>query len=191
MSETYIVSAKTVEEAMAIANREYGGAGKDISYDILEMPKKGFLGIGSKDAKIKVTVSETEEINLGSLVAEMKSYKMQTAKYDDGEDKPAAKQENKVQKLESKPKPKQESKPQKPEVKPAPKAEPKPEVKPAPKAEPKPEAKPAPKAEPKPEAKPAPKAEPKPEAKPAPKAEPKPEVKPAPAVEETEAATEE
>ena len=174
MSDTYIVTAKTVEEAMAIANREYGGAGKDISFDILEMPKKGFLGIGAKDAKIKVTVSETEEINLGSLVAEMKSYKLQTAKYDDVEEKPArAKQENK-------PAPKAE---QKPKSKPAPKAEPKPETKPAPKAEPKPEAKPAPKAEPKPEAKPAPKAEPKPEAKPAPKAEPKPEVKPAPKAE--------
>ena len=64
-TETYIVSAKTVDEAMAIAQREYGGAGKDISFDILEMPKKGFLGIGAKDAKIKVTVTEEEEINLG------------------------------------------------------------------------------------------------------------------------------
>ena len=148
MSETYIITAKTVEEAMAIANREYGSDGKEISFDILEMPKKGFLGIGSKDAKIKVTVTETEEINLGSLVAEMKSYKMQTAKYDD-EEKPApkAKPENKpAQKPEEKAKAKQE---QKPENKPAPKAEPKPENKPAPKAEPKPENKPAPKAEPK------------------------------------------
>ncbi|MBR4962161.1 MAG: Jag N-terminal domain-containing protein [Clostridia bacterium] len=77
-SETYIVTAKTVDEAMAIAQREYGGVGKDISFDILEMPKKGFLGIGAKDAKIKVTVTEEEEINLGSIVAEMKSYRMQT-----------------------------------------------------------------------------------------------------------------
>jgi len=94
MSETYIVTAKTVEEAMAVANREYGGSGKDISFDILEMPKKGFLGIGAKEAKIKVTVSETEDISLGSIVAEMKSYKMQTAKYEDGEER-KAKQENK------------------------------------------------------------------------------------------------
>ena len=77
-SETYIVTAKTVDEAMAIAQREYGGSGKDISFDILEMPKKGFLGIGAKDAKIKVTVTEEEEINLGSIVAEMKSYRMHT-----------------------------------------------------------------------------------------------------------------
>ena len=75
-SETYIVSAKTVDEAMAIAQREYGGAGKDISFDILEMPKKGFLGFGARDAKIKVTVTEEEEINLGSIVAEMKSQRL-------------------------------------------------------------------------------------------------------------------
>ena len=77
-SETYIITAKTVDEAMAIAQREYGGTGKDISFDILEMPKKGFLGLGAKDAKIKVTVTEEEEINLGSIVAEMKSYRMHT-----------------------------------------------------------------------------------------------------------------
>ena len=54
-SETYIVTAKTVDEAMAIAQREYGGSGKDISFDILEMPKKGFLGIGSTPAVITAT----------------------------------------------------------------------------------------------------------------------------------------
>ncbi len=77
-SETYIVTAKTVDEAMAVAQREYGGAGKDISFDILEMPKKGFLGLGAKDAKIKVTVTEEETISLSSIVDEMRSYRIQT-----------------------------------------------------------------------------------------------------------------
>jgi len=112
-TETYIVSAKTVDEAMAIAQREYGGAGKDISFDILEMPKKGFLGIGAKDAKIKVTVTEEEEINLGSIVAEMKSYRMQTDRDGGKEEKP--KQEKPAQPKQEKPvQPKQEQKPAQP-----------------------------------------------------------------------------
>jgi len=208
MSETYIVTAKTVEEAMAVANREYGGSGKDISFDILEMPKKGFLGIGAKEAKIKVTVSETEDISLGSIVAEMKSYKMQTAKYEDGEErkakqenKPAAKSENKQEsRPDNKPKAKPENKPAqskaeskseaKPESKPAPKADAKQE-KPAAKPEqPKSENKPAPKAEPKQEAKAEGKQEnkpaAKPEAKPAPVAEELPVSEPAEAAESTD-----
>ena len=58
MNETYLIMAKTVEEAIAIANREYAKDGKEVTYEILEMPKKGFLGIGARDAKIKITVSE-------------------------------------------------------------------------------------------------------------------------------------
>ena len=48
MNETYLIMAKTVEEAIAIANREYAKDGKEVSYEILEMPKKGFLGIGAR-----------------------------------------------------------------------------------------------------------------------------------------------
>ena len=49
MSETYIVTAKTIDEAMAEANRKYSAPGKDVSFTILEMPKKGFLGFGAKE----------------------------------------------------------------------------------------------------------------------------------------------
>ncbi len=79
MSETYIVTAKTVEEAMAEANRKYSVPGKDVSFTILEMPKKGFLGFGAKDAKVQVTVTDEETISLDSIVAEMKGYKQKTA----------------------------------------------------------------------------------------------------------------
>ncbi len=98
-SETYIVTAKTVDEAMAIAQREYGGAGKDISFDILEMPKKGFLGLGAKDAKIKVTVTEEETISLSSIVDEMRSYRIQTDR--DGGDR--EERQSKKQPQENKP----------------------------------------------------------------------------------------
>ena len=75
MSETYLITAKTVEEAVSIANREYADSEHEVSYDIIEMPKKGFLGIGARDAKIKVTVTKTQAVELGSLVADMKSMK--------------------------------------------------------------------------------------------------------------------
>ena len=200
-TETYIVSAKTVDEAMAIAQREYGGAGRDISFDILEMPKKGFLGIGAKDAKIKVTVTEEEEINLGSIVAEMKSYRMQTDRDGGKDEKPAQpKQEKPAQPKQEKPaQPKQEKPAQPKQDKPAqpkqekpaqPKqekpAQPKQEKPAQPKqdkpAQPKQEKPAQPKqdkpAQPKQEAPAQLKAEPKPEQKPIqPKAEPKSEPK--------------
>lgn len=82
MNETYLVMAKTVEEAVAVANREYARDGKEISYEILEMPKKGFLGIGARDAKIKVTVTESESSKIGaelsSLVADLRGMKVHT-----------------------------------------------------------------------------------------------------------------
>ncbi len=79
MSEVYIVSAKTVDEAIDLASKLYGGKNKEISHDIISLPKKGFLGIGSKDAVIKVTVTDETEDDLASLVKEIKSYKTSTA----------------------------------------------------------------------------------------------------------------
>ena len=78
MSETYIVTAKTIDEAIAIANKQYADAEHEISYDIIEMPKKGFLGIGSKEAKIKVTVNEIRDADLESIVSDLRSMKLHT-----------------------------------------------------------------------------------------------------------------
>ncbi len=83
MSETYIVNAKTVEEAVSIANSKYADENHEVSYEILEMPKKGFLGIGAKDASIKVTVTETKAVELGSLVRDIRSMKSLTDRGND------------------------------------------------------------------------------------------------------------
>ena len=93
MNETYLIMAKTVEEAIAIANREYAKDGKEVSYEILEMPKKGFLGIGARDAKIKITVTESESSKIGSelssLVADLRGMKVHTNRGgSEGEEKP-------------------------------------------------------------------------------------------------------
>lgn len=90
MNETYLIMAKTVEEAIAIANREYAKDGKEVSYEILEMPKKGFLGIGARDAKIKITVTESESSKIGSelnsIVADLRGMKVHTNRGGSGSD---------------------------------------------------------------------------------------------------------
>ncbi len=99
MSETYTVTAKTVDEAINLANQLYGGRNKEISHEIISTPKKGFLGIGSKDAIIRVTVVDTEDDGLNSIVDELKNYKSQSAPetgyYTPAEPKADKKQEQK------------------------------------------------------------------------------------------------
>ena len=59
MKKELIYTGKTVEEAAAKASEELG---ENIpEYEILELPKKGILGIGSTPAKIKVTFKEGGE----------------------------------------------------------------------------------------------------------------------------------
>ncbi|MBQ8185866.1 MAG: Jag N-terminal domain-containing protein [Clostridia bacterium] len=91
MSETYLITAKTVEEAIAIANREYADQDHEVSYEILEMPKKGFLGIGAKDAKIKITVTKSVSAELDSLVSDIRGMKVMTTRGGEGK-KPQQKQ---------------------------------------------------------------------------------------------------
>ena len=56
MKKEVIISAKTVEEAVAQAVEQLGAPSADkIEYTVLEEPKKGFLGIGASDAKISAT----------------------------------------------------------------------------------------------------------------------------------------
>ena len=195
MNETYLIMAKTVEEAIAIANREYAKDGKEVTYEILEMPKKGFLGIGARDAKIKITVSESESSKIGSelssLVADLRGMKVHTNRGgSEGEEKPkkqSAPNQKKPnapqqgQQGQKKPAEKQAQNGQTPKQnaqKPAqPKAEAKPQqAKPAEKpAEPK---KDKPQEAKKPQVqKPKAEGQPKSEAKPQKPAEPKPEVK--------------
>ena len=58
MKKQVIISAKTVEEAVAQAVAELGAPNAEkIEYPVLEEPKKGLFGIGSQDAKISATYS--------------------------------------------------------------------------------------------------------------------------------------
>ena len=49
--------SKTVEEAIDEAVKELGVDRKEVRFEVIEEPSKGLFGfIGSKDAKVKVTV---------------------------------------------------------------------------------------------------------------------------------------
>ncbi|MBQ2724222.1 MAG: Jag N-terminal domain-containing protein [Clostridia bacterium] len=113
MSETYLITAKTVEEAIAIANREYADQNHEVSYEILEMPKKGFLGIGAKEAKIKITVTKSVSAELDSLVSDIRGMKVMTSRGGEGKKQNPQKKQN-----EQKPqndRPAQKQNPQKPQ----------------------------------------------------------------------------
>ena len=53
-------TAKTVEEAKALAARKFGKKISEIRFEIIDEGKKGILGIGAKDAVIKATYIQPE-----------------------------------------------------------------------------------------------------------------------------------
>ena len=106
MSEIKFVTGKTVEAAMAAASAQYGNE-KDVSYRIVEMPKKGFLGIGSSPAKIEVTYEMEDVASIfENVVSEIKSMKVSTARGSNGVSESKKEEAKKEPKVEEK---KQES----------------------------------------------------------------------------------
>ena len=152
--KTYESSAKTIEEAISAGLEKLGVSISDVTIDVLEEGSKGLFGLfGSRQAKVRLTLKETEADPLEALTAAKPARSAAPAK-------PAA------PKAPEAPKPVQPAAPKAE----APKAE-------APKAEAS-KAKPAPRKEaPKPAKADAPKAE-APKAKPAPKAPVQPIEKP-------------
>ena len=64
MKKEIIVSAKSVEEAVAKAVAELGApSAEKIEYTVIEDAKKGFLGIGASDAKISASYTVGGEVN--------------------------------------------------------------------------------------------------------------------------------
>ncbi|MBR5295928.1 MAG: protein jag [Clostridia bacterium] len=59
MMKEITFTAKSVEEALALASQELGKTAEEFDYVVLEEPKKGFLGIGATDAKVVVKYSLT------------------------------------------------------------------------------------------------------------------------------------
>ena len=136
MEKTIITSGKTIDLAVEAALTQLGLTRDDITYEVLSLPKAGFLGLGAQPAKVQVTYEAPDPIPEAPKVA-LSS---------------ASRSKPKAKPVEKKPEPKAEA-PKPVEKKPeAPKAEapkqPKPEKKVERKPEPKKEAPKAP-AEPK------------------------------------------
>ena len=162
--KTYESSAKTIEEAISAGLEKLGVSISDVTIDVLEEGSKGLFGLfGSRQAKVRLTLKETEADPLEALTAAKPARSAAPAK-------PAAPKAPEAPKPVKPAAPKTEA-PKAAPVKPtAPKAE-------TPKAE-APKAKPAPRKEaPKPAKTDAPKAE-APKAKPTPKAPVQPIEKP-------------
>ena len=79
MKNEVIITAKTVDEAMAQARRDYSSSENELAFEILEMPKKGFLGLGSTPAKVKVTITKAmADVDLSDLVSSIRNMKVST-----------------------------------------------------------------------------------------------------------------
>ena len=64
MKKEVITTAKTIEEAIALAVAELGAPDADkIEYTVLEEPKKGLFGIGAQNAKISASYTQGGESN--------------------------------------------------------------------------------------------------------------------------------
>ena len=69
MKKEVIISAKTIEEAVAIAAKELGApSAEKIEYTVLEEPKKGLFGFGASNAKISASYAAGGEENALTMI---------------------------------------------------------------------------------------------------------------------------
>ncbi len=61
MKKEIIVTGKTIEEAVEKAAAQLGRDSSDVTYEVIDLPKKGFLGFGEVPAKIKATAEASSE----------------------------------------------------------------------------------------------------------------------------------
>ena len=57
-------SAKTIDEAVQLALDELNVTKDDVDINVLEKPKSGFLGFGSRNALVEVVLKNKEEITI-------------------------------------------------------------------------------------------------------------------------------
>ena len=103
------VTGKTEDEAIRKALAQLGMDRDDVSVEILERAKSGFLGLGGNPARVRVTYADPEEEKLESVTEipapvaepskrqEKKQEKKPEKKAEKKAEKPAAKQEVKVE----------------------------------------------------------------------------------------------
>ena len=71
---TELFTAKTVEEAKAMAVKKFGKNESEITFEIISEGKKGFLGLGAVDAQVRATYNEeVKEVKAAAPVEEVKA----------------------------------------------------------------------------------------------------------------------
>ena len=96
MLKEVIFSGKTIENAVENACKKLGIDSDELAYQIVTMPKKGFLGIGGQDAEISVEVECPDEPK------EVKKAVKEEKKTEKKESKKVEKTEKKTEKVEEK-----------------------------------------------------------------------------------------
>lgn len=88
MNETKEYNAATIEKALEVASENLGIPKEDLSYEVLDDGSAGFLGMGSRDARIEVVSSDspeaaeaTEAEQQDAPVAEPASYEANSPTY--------------------------------------------------------------------------------------------------------------
>ena len=124
--KSYESTAKTVEEAITAGLNVLGASIGDVDIVVLEEGSKGLFGLfGSRQAKVRLTLKETEE-NLFDEIAVKPVKAEKPAPKAEKVEKPAAPKAEKVEKAEKPAAPKAEKKPASKAEKPAVKEEKKP-----------------------------------------------------------------
>ena len=62
MEKKIIATGKTIDLAVEAALAQLGLTRDDISYEVLALPKAGFLGFGAQPAKVQVTYEAPDPI---------------------------------------------------------------------------------------------------------------------------------
>ncbi len=62
MEKTYIATGKTIDLAVDAAVAQLGLTRDDITYEVLALPKAGFLGFGAQPAKVQVTYEAPDPV---------------------------------------------------------------------------------------------------------------------------------
>ena len=109
MEKTIITSGKTIDLAVEAALTQLGLTRDDITYEVLSLPKAGFLGLGAQPAKVQVTYEAPDPIPEAPKVA-LSSASRSKPKAKPVEKKPepkaeAPKQPKPEKKVERKPEP--------------------------------------------------------------------------------------
>jgi spoIIIJ-associated protein len=68
MKKEITITAKTVEAAVSSGAEQLGVDVSAVTYEVIEAPKKGFLGIGEAPAKVKITYTPSPEMTALAFV---------------------------------------------------------------------------------------------------------------------------